>query len=99
VVIVTLGPDGALLADPASGPPVHVAGRPVAVRDTTGAGDTFTGVLAASLAEGRDVQASVTRAVAASALSVTAPGARAGMPMAAQIDALTRLPSSPPGGS
>jgi ribokinase len=99
VVIVTLGPDGALLADPASGAPVHVAGRPVAVRDTTGAGDTFTGVLAASLAEGRDVQASVTRAVAASALSVTAPGARAGMPTAAQIDALTRLPSSSPGDS
>ncbi len=60
----------------------------MAVRDTTGAGDTFTGVLAASLAAGHDLADSVRRAVAASALAVTADGARAGMPTAAEIDAL-----------
>jgi ribokinase len=87
-VVVTLGSDGALLADPAIGPPAHVAGHRVAVRDTTGAGDTFTGVLSASLAAGHDRAASVRRAVAASALAVTAHGARAGMPVAAAIDAL-----------
>jgi ribokinase len=85
-VIVTLGPRGALLADGAAAE--HFAGHQVAVRDTTGAGDTFTGVLAASLAAGHDLRASVRRAVAASALAVTRDGARAGMPTTAQISAL-----------
>ncbi len=88
VVVVTVGSGGALLADPARGAPLHVAGHRVAVRDTTGAGDTFTGVLAASLAGGHDLVAAAGRAVAASALAVMAHGARAGMPTAAEIDAL-----------
>jgi ribokinase len=88
-VVVTLGPAGALLAGPVPGAPLHVAGHRVAVRDTTGAGDTFTGVLAASLAAGElDLAGCVRRAVAASALAVTADGARTRMPTAAQIDAL-----------
>jgi ribokinase len=93
VVVVTLGPAGALLARPAPPdrdrhPPLHVPGHRVAVRDTTGAGDTFTGVLAASLAAGHDLAAGVRRAVAASALAVTVDGARAGMPTAREVDAL-----------
>jgi ribokinase len=102
VVVVTLGPDGALVADPGRADAaraaradwaaplhaLHVPGHRVAVRDTTGAGDTFTGVLAASLAAGQDLTTSVRRAVAASALAVTADGARAGMPATAEIDAL-----------
>jgi ribokinase len=85
-VIVTLGPDGALLALP--GRTEHFPGYRVAVRDTTGAGDTFTGVLAASLAAGQPLSDCVARAVAASALAVTRNGARAGIPGAAQIDEL-----------
>ncbi|HUB39802.1 MAG TPA: PfkB family carbohydrate kinase [Streptosporangiaceae bacterium] len=83
-VIVTLGPDGALLASP--GGTEHFRGHHVAVRDTTGAGDTFTGVLAASLAAARPLPDCVARAVAASALAVTRDGARPGMPTAAAID-------------
>jgi ribokinase len=60
----------------------------VAVRDTTGAGDTFTGVLAASLASGEPLATCARRAVAASALAVTREGARPGMPTAAAIDEL-----------
>jgi ribokinase len=85
-VIVTLGADGALLADGARGE--HFAAHRVRAADTTGAGDTLTGVLAASLAQGRGLRDSVRRAVAAAALAVTRPGARAGMPTAAEIDAL-----------
>ncbi len=85
-VVVTLGPDGALLAR-ADGTE-HFPGYRVAVRDTTGAGDTFTGVLAASLAAGQPLHRCVRRAVAASALAVTQEGARAGMPRAAAIDEL-----------
>ncbi len=43
--------------------------------DTTGAGDTFNGVLAASLAEGKSIDVSAMLAVRASGLSVTKPGA------------------------
>jgi ribokinase len=85
-VVVTLGADGALLADQDA---VHYfAGHRVEVRDTTGAGDTLTGVLAAGLASGCDLIASVRRAVAASALAVTGAGARTAMPSAAEIDRL-----------
>jgi ribokinase len=83
---VTLGADGALLAEQDS--VRHFAGHRVEVRDTTGAGDTLTGVLAASLAAGFDLTGSVRRAVAASALAVTREGARTAMPAAAEIDRL-----------
>lgn len=85
-VLVTLGADGALLAS--EGRIEHFAGHRVAAVDTTGAGDTLTGVLAASLAAGNSLPESVRRAVAAAALSVTKAGPRAGMPSAAEIDAL-----------
>ena len=87
-VIVTLGQDGALLAGPGQRAPLHVRGHRVAVRDTTGAGDTFTGVLAASLAAGLPLPMCVRRAVASSALAVTGEGARGAMPSAAAVDAV-----------
>jgi len=84
-VVVTLGAEGVLLVrgDEA----LRVPGRPVAPVDSTGAGDTFAGVFAASLAAGRDVPGSVQRANLAAALSVMAVGARTGMPRVAAIDA------------
>jgi ribokinase len=85
-VVVTLGARGALLAD--TGLLEHVAAHQVVARDTTGAGDTFTGVLAASLAQGRELRAAMRRAIVAGALAVTREGARTGMPTAAEIDRL-----------
>ncbi|WP_433754482.1 carbohydrate kinase family protein [Nocardia sp. CA-135398] len=47
LVIVTLGPDGALAATAADATPIHRPGHPVEVIDTVGAGDAFTaGILA-----------------------------------------------------
>lgn len=85
-VVVTLGEQGALVV--AAGAAVDRVPAPAAaVRDTTGAGDTLNGVLAARLAAGVPLAAAVRAAVVAAALSVEREGARAGMPGAAAIDA------------
>jgi ribokinase len=83
-VVVTLGGDGVLVVDT---DPQRLPAVPATVRDTTGAGDTFTGVLAARLAAGGDLVAAVAVANRAAALSVASIGARAGMPSAAELDA------------
>jgi ribokinase len=54
--------------------------------DTTGAGDCFSGVLAAGLAAGLSLRVAVARANAAAGLSVAVAGARGGMPRADEID-------------
>lgn len=71
-VVVTLGPAGAVAAA-SDGSWVAAAPRVDAV-DTTGAGDGFTGALAAMLAEGRSLDEAVRVAVAAGALAVQARG-------------------------
>lgn len=84
-VIVTLGSAGCAVRLPDDAIE-RIAAPPVAeVVDTTGAGDTFNGVLVASLACNPDLSAAVRTAVAAASLSVGAVGARAGMPDAAAI--------------
>ena len=86
-IIVTQGPAGALLVD--GDQRERFAGQaPPAVIDTTGAGDTFCGVLAAWLAGGASLDDAIRAANAAGALSVGAAGARAGMPGREEIIAL-----------
>lgn len=79
-VVVTLGGDGSLLIR--EDDEVYVPAAQVAPVDTTGAGDTFCGVLAAALAQGRNLEAAVRGATVAAGVSVTSPGAQAGMPTA-----------------
>ena len=86
-VVVTLGAAGALIVR-AAGAAVAVPAPAMEVVDTTGAGDTFNGALAAGLADGLDLARAVRRAVAAGALSATRPGARRGMPTRAELEAL-----------
>jgi ribokinase len=82
-VLVTLGADGALLLD---GDRVErLPAARVEVVDTTGAGDTVNGALAAELAAGRLLQEAARFAVTAAALSTRAAGARAGMPRRAEV--------------
>ena len=77
-VIVTLGCDGALLVN-AQGSHHQVA-ETVDVVDTTAAGDTFNGILAALLAEGRSMQDCICLAVAGATLSVQKAGAMDSVP-------------------
>jgi ketosteroid isomerase-like protein len=84
-VVVTLGGDGALIAT-ADGVSEQIRPPAVEVRDTTGAGDTFNGVLAARLAAGQTLTDAVRLAVVAAALSVSHSGARTGMPTRQEID-------------
>ncbi len=84
--VVTAGARGAFVA--ADGRAVRIAPPQVPVRDTTGAGDTFTGVLAAGIAHGRSLERAARWATVAAALSVGKPGARGGMPEASEIEAL-----------
>ena len=94
-VLATLGARGAVLAEasPAeegADSTEYFSSYRVEVRDTTGAGDTLTGVLAAGLAAGSGLRDSISRAMAAAALAVTRDGARTAMPTAAEIDQFLR---------
>ena len=82
-VIVTLGAEGVWLVTGEDA--VHFPAPAVTVVDTTGAGDCFCGVLAAGLAQGLDLEAAITRAVAAASLAVTRIGAAVSMPMAGEL--------------
>jgi ribokinase len=86
-VVVTRGARGTDLLQ-AGKPVVHRDAFPATSVDTTGAGDAFSGALAYGLASGRDLPEAVEFAAAAAALSVGAPGARAGMPTRSEVEAL-----------
>lgn len=84
-VIVTLGGEGCAVRFPDGSVRRIPAPNVAEVIDTTGAGDTFNGVLAAHLAAGDDLVAALETAVVAASMSVTVAGARGGMPSAQAI--------------
>ncbi len=73
-VVVTLGENGALICN--SDGTHHEQAEAVKVVDTTGAGDTFNGVFAAMLAEGKNQRDATQFAVQAATLSVQYAGVR-----------------------
>ena len=83
-VIVTLGAAGALLAETGHAP-VRVAAPRATVVDTTGAGDTFTGALAAALAGGASLQDAAWFGSCAGSLAVETGGAVPSIPLRAAI--------------
>ena len=91
-LVVTRGGDGstAYLSD---GSRIETPALAIAPMDTTGAGDTFVGVLAAGLDGGLALSAVLRRASAAAGLACLGRGAQGPMPERAEIDAATaRLP-------
>lgn len=83
--VVTLGGAGALVLRRGE-TEVRVAGVEVEVVDTTAAGDTFCGVLAAALAAGAGLTEAVKRANVAASLSVETAGAISSVPQGEAIE-------------
>ena len=77
-VVITLGARGALLLH--AGGSDHRSAEPVEVVDTTGAGDTFNGVLATMIVRGLPLSDAVGAAVRAATVSVRSAGAVPSIP-------------------
>ena len=86
-VLVTLGAAGCALYRAEASPHV-LEGWHMTVADTIGAGDTFTGALAAAIARGLALPEAMRWGNAAAAVSVTRHGAIGGMPTRDQVGAL-----------
>ncbi|MEV0385195.1 ribokinase [Nonomuraea sp. NPDC050643] len=87
--VITLGSEGALYGS-RSGARLRVPAVEVKAVDTTAAGDTFVGALAAARSEGSEMERALAFASTAAALSVQREGASTSMPNRRQIeDALT----------
>jgi ribokinase len=84
-LIATLGPEGAIAAGPAG--VIRVPALKVTPIDTTGAGDTFAGVLAAYLDEGQGLREAMALAAIAGSLACTKDGAQPSFPTRAEIEA------------
>jgi ribokinase len=93
-VVVTLGAAGCRIYQPGQSA-VDLPGHRMPVKDTIGAGDTFTGALAAALARGETLRAAAQWANAAAALSVTRHGAIDGIPRLAEVQALVDRENGP----
>jgi ribokinase len=92
-VVVTLGSSGALLVT-RDREPFDVPAAAVSAFDAVGAGDTFTGALAAGLVAGDDLEAAARRAIAAATVSTLREGAREGMPTPEELDAFLGSPGT-----
>ncbi|MFT4267662.1 MAG: ribokinase, partial [Xenophilus sp.] len=84
--VLTLGAAG-VAACTAAGTRLRLPALPVAATDTTGAGDTFAGVLAAALLEARPLHDALARASVAAGLACSRAGAQLAQPGRDEIEA------------
>jgi len=82
-ILLTRGKEGVSFVE--QGKVKTIGGHQVNVVDTTGAGDTFNGILATRLSKGESLSEAVHFANAGSALSVTKLGAQTGMPREEEV--------------
>lgn len=85
LIIVTLGERGSLVLE-SDKSAVHYPALEVEAKDTTGAGDTFCGYLAANLAMGKPLPDAIKLATAAAAISVQSVGAAASIPEMPEVE-------------
>lgn len=88
IMIVTLGGEGLLAATPDRF--LRIASLAVSPVDTVGAGDTFCGYLAASLAEGMRLEEALRRAAVAGALACLKQGAQPSIPSHMEVEEAIR---------
>jgi len=86
-VVITRGAEGASWHARGT-PDIFVPALPTKVVDSTGAGDCFTGALAASFSMGAAPEDAMLFAAAAAAIQVSRPGTSAAMPLRAEIEKL-----------
>lgn len=92
-LVMTLGARGSLVAE--AGQCVRVPAHRVDAVDTTGAGDVFSGFLAAALLRGDALQEAVAIATAAAGIAVTRAGARTNLPTLDEVNAAIYPEPSP----
>lgn len=84
-LIITLGSEGVMYHDGTQ--IVHIKGHKISnVVDTTGAGDTLNGNLAAALVNGYSLREAISRAQFASCMKIQKRGAQDGMPYKDELD-------------
>jgi ribokinase len=83
-VIITLGERGVFLAS--ANTMDLISAYQISAIDSTGAGDVFSGSLAAFLAEGKSIQEAVKMAMASATISVTRMGAQPSAPYRSDIE-------------
>jgi ribokinase len=93
-IVLTLGPEGALVHE-VLGLPQHVPAPAAIAVDTTGAGDVLAGVVAAGLDRGLPLMAAVRWAVAAASYKVTRHGTSSGFPSSDELAAFARAMDLP----
>ncbi|MBP2412867.1 ribokinase [Arthrobacter stackebrandtii] len=88
-VLLTLGADGSVVLDAtnSAAPVVRIAPTVVQAVDTTGAGDAFTGAVAARLAAGDSLVDAARYASVAAALAATKKGTQAAYPSSGEVAA------------
>ena len=84
ICVITGGARGAFAFQP-NGTREAVEATPICPVDTTGAGDTFVGILASGLEENLDLTTALERACRGASLACLSNGAQAGMPMREQL--------------
>lgn len=82
-IMLTLGDVGSIYMD--GNRKIIQKAYPVQAIDTTGAGDTFTGYLVGSLAQGKTIEEAMDRAAKAAAISVTRKGAGPSIPTLEEV--------------
>ncbi|WP_028275930.1 ribokinase [Arthrobacter sp. I3] len=90
-VVVTLGANGSVVLDSGAGAEgriTRIEPTRVDAKDTTGAGDAFTGAVAARLAAGDSLPAAAAFASVAAALAATRKGTQTAYPKAADVEGL-----------